>query len=102
MRSSCSPVADFRKNTQFFCAYLLTNRRFFSTIFLYTETYRSGHNGHDSKTNALFGSSPLKNLDFIKKTNRLQDVKFEISYVNMCGVSYGERRIFATKLVIFA
>ncbi len=44
----------------------------------------------------------LKNLDFIKKTNRLQNVKFEISYVNMCGVSYGERRIFATKLVIFA
>ena len=50
MRSSCSPVADFRKNTQFFCAYLLTNRCFFSTIFLYTETYRSGHNGHDSKS----------------------------------------------------
>ena len=30
----------------------------------YTEAYRSGHNGPDSKTNALFGSSPLKNLDF--------------------------------------
>ena len=30
----------------------------------YMQTYRSGHNGHDSKTNALFGSSPLKNLDF--------------------------------------
>ena len=30
----------------------------------YMQTYRSGHNGADSKTNALFGSSPLKNLDF--------------------------------------
>jgi len=29
-----------------------------------TEWYRRGHNGMDSKTNALFGSSPLKNLDF--------------------------------------
>jgi len=29
-----------------------------------TESYRSGHNGPDSKTNALFGSSPLKSLDF--------------------------------------
>lgn len=28
------------------------------------ETYRSGHNELDSKTNDLFGSSPLKNLDF--------------------------------------
>ena len=28
------------------------------------QRYRSGHNGADSKTNALFGSSPLKNLDF--------------------------------------
>ena len=32
---------------------------------LNTEAYRSGHNGPDSKTNALFGSSPLKNLDFM-------------------------------------
>ena len=31
----------------------------------YMQTYRSGHNGADSKTNALFGSSPLKNLDFM-------------------------------------
>ena len=31
---------------------------------IYTEGYRSGHNGADSKTNALFGSSPLKSLDF--------------------------------------
>ena len=30
----------------------------------YMQTYRSGHNGADSKTNDLFGSSPLKNLDF--------------------------------------
>lgn len=30
----------------------------------YMQTYRSGHNGADSKSNALFGSSPLKNLDF--------------------------------------
>lgn len=30
----------------------------------YMQTYRSGHNGADSKTNALFGSSPLKSLDF--------------------------------------
>lgn len=30
----------------------------------YMQTYRSGHNGADAKTNALFGSSPLKNLDF--------------------------------------
>ena len=30
----------------------------------YMQMYRSGHNGADSKTNALFGSSPLKNLDF--------------------------------------
>ena len=30
----------------------------------YMQTYRSGHNGADSKTNALFGSSPLKKLDF--------------------------------------
>ena len=30
----------------------------------YMQTYRSGHNGADSKTNVLFGSSPLKNLDF--------------------------------------
>ena len=28
------------------------------------ETYRSGRNENDSKTNALFGSSPLKKLDF--------------------------------------
>ena len=28
------------------------------------ETYRSGRNELDSKTNDLFGSSPLKNLDF--------------------------------------
>lgn len=33
-------------------------------IRLNTETYRSGHNENDSKTNDLFGSSPLKNLDF--------------------------------------
>ena len=30
----------------------------------YTEAYRSGHNELHSKTNDLFGSSPLKNLDF--------------------------------------
>lgn len=30
----------------------------------YMESYRSGHNEAHSKTNVLFGSSPLKNLDF--------------------------------------
>jgi len=29
----------------------------------HTETYRSGHNGLDSKSNAVFGSAGLKNLD---------------------------------------
>ena len=41
---------DFLKNTQFFFSNLLTNTLIFSTIFSYTETYRSGHNGHDSKS----------------------------------------------------
>ena len=41
-------------------------------------------------------------LDFTERINRLQDVTIEISYVNRCGVLFWERRIFATKLVIFA
>lgn len=43
-----------------------------------------------------------ENPDFTEKINRLQDVTIEISYVNRCGVLFWERRIFATKLVIFA
>ena len=48
------------------------------------------------------GQKCPKNLDFIKKSDRLQGVKIEICYVNECGIPFGECRIFDTNLAIFA